>query len=1009
MHYIRQVMRKKSAKWIVFILAIISILGMDEIVFQMICFLVLLVCMMSILVKGINKGGLTELVVSFFIYVAPKVANLISDSKPGEIVGYFIRLIIEKVLTLIGVNRSVMLDNATCVLVLVVIIFLFFFFVCDKDRTAMKKVEITEGSLLDNPLFMKKAASFCNMIEHDIRAIDRETNWNEDTFTPIEAEVEYSENGKKRRKYEDLLKSLKRVKDGGKIFLVIGEPGSGKSVSLRKLTLELLEEVKGTGKIPIYINLKKWNKEWSINNLPQMKDLIEYIKKTLSEKTDFATDTFLTEYFDVMLEEGRWYFIFDSFDEMPCLAGTADCQELIDTISSLLYELMDNTNKTGGIIASRPHKAPNEKVGANVMLKLQRFDDIRIQKMLKKYLMRAEEVVNELFGKREDLTALCRNPFCLSLLIEYAHNNGLQLPENQMDLYRDFIDTRLEKCKGRIENEKLTINSVLDIAKKIALLMFQSTEYGLEYPLAKIEETINSEHVKRSIDILEYAKICRVGGENKAVSFVHRRFQEFFLMEGAIDGKLEINTSYYQDIINNARLRDALVLYCEIADEKKSNEIAQFCWSTIKKNECSIDNIQKKECLEVVHALYFLAEAFRNREKVLEATRKDLYRFIIENIGTETDVVVQRAMVSCMVLLDQNQLANLVLKVFCLDNQYLCDVVIENCRTIKEINYKIEEKIMSYIGEMKLKIFWERFRNIHFSLSLSREFKHIKKTQELVGLGDVCCLSTMLICAGKVLFDVGNVFPSLVSAVGEFWQADITVHQMATNEMVKSIVWSIIAIYVTIICTSKMTKVARYHFKWWLLSASIAMILSRSMEEVSFILIGVNGFVWMIIVLTTMVREIDDWKKNKRRKNKNYRDYIKATMIILTTVIVTTVATFFIEPHIIMFIIKLFFVIEALVCGVLCLALAYKSFVDYIWFRKHKPVKSMTRSQLEKDLKEIKLRKNKGYYVEILLQARTELQGSWEGGKRPCFKNHHVDYCLAKLDCIKMESCNYFF
>ena len=89
-----------------------------------------------------------------------------------------------------------------------------------------------------------------------------------------------------------------------------------------------------------------------MDQLPNKNDLIKFVKESLYENGDVFTDEFLNSYFDKMLEDGRWYFVLDSFDEMPCLMGKQNCQELIDHISELLFQFLTGRNQSGGVIAS---------------------------------------------------------------------------------------------------------------------------------------------------------------------------------------------------------------------------------------------------------------------------------------------------------------------------------------------------------------------------------------------------------------------------------------------------------------------------------------------------------------------------------------------------------------------------------------------------------------------------------------------------------------------------------
>ena len=66
--------------------------------------------------------------------------------------------------------------------------------------------------------------------------------------------------------------------------------------------------------------------------------------------------------------------------------------------------------------------------------------------MIKKYLVAdANALIKSLFSKRNDLVNLCEIPFHLALLINYIKRQEYKFPENQFDLFKDFIDERLNK------------------------------------------------------------------------------------------------------------------------------------------------------------------------------------------------------------------------------------------------------------------------------------------------------------------------------------------------------------------------------------------------------------------------------------------------------------------------------------------------------------------------------------------------------------------------------------
>lgn len=83
---------------------------------------------------------------------------------------------------------------------------------------------------------------------------------------------------------------------------------------------------------------------------------------------------------------------------------------------------------------------------------------------------------------------------------------------------------------------------------------------------------------------------------------------------------------------------------------------------------------------------------------------------------------------------------------------------------------------------------------------------------------------------------------------------------------------------------------------------------------------------------------------------------------------------------------------------------------DCMWFRKHFSESGhMWRAQLENNLKRVHFNRIKYKYLERLLLQNVELKGMWSDDIRPQYEDDRVNHALAKLDCMKLDSCDYLF
>lgn len=751
--------------------------------------------------------------------------------------------------------------------------------------------------------------------------------------------------------------------------------------------------------------------------MPKKNDLIEFIRDSLYENGDVFTDEFLNSYFDKMLKEGRWYFVFDSFDEMPCLMGKQNCQELIDHISELLFQFLTGSNQSGGVIASRLYKAPSEAMKPTVVLRIQEFNDIKIQQMLKKYLNDADDVVKELFGKREDLVVLCRNPFYLTLLINFVREKGLTFPKNQMELYSNFVEGRLKKCAGKIESEHFSEGDVHNAAKKLAVFFQESAEYGLECPARELYQQVDGsdqEYWRKALKILEYAKICRFGGADETVSFVHRRFQEFFFVENIIERVQDIGNAEYNDIVYASGLRDALVLYCDVAEDRKAREIAKYCWSTAQKNIVFQTSILTQEGIALVNVLDFMAEAFRNRKSVLSDFIEDFEQLVMDSLNKSTDFIVLLSLVNSMVLFDQEHLQKAVLSVFKLKNRWLNDAVMQNCRMIQRLDHRLETSISAYLFTIDMRTFLRRYRNMRFSLSISDGFQYVRIVHDGILLRHLSLMTA-------VVFDLAIIPLKLLSFEGrQFVGTDTGLANFAVQN--RSFIGPLKIVLCLIIFVSLMLSIRmpsmlekQYHHE----GLPILLLSGFSKEFFPFLVItillgatfsteSIAAFFWLLafaiaftsVYWLTVMHDMSFMSKKKIFKLLKHLSILAVMTLVFCKVVLIIVEHFM----------NLFNVI-AIICYfmvgggflILLVVASVRYWRDRRWVKRRPDIQRINREELAKNLKTLHFSKWRCFYVELLLQNKTKLEGEWPDGQRPGKEDDDLVRILAKLDCTSLD------
>lgn len=575
-----------------------------------------------------------------------------------------------------------------------------------------------------------------------MRNIDIKSNWSVRLFTPLDAEVEVNTGNGKKKRLTDLLTAIKKSND--RVFLVLGDPGSGKSVALRKLAQDLLKESGQTGKIPVYINLKEWSleKKWDEGNPPTVQQLYDFVVENLKNR-DRITGKFFGEYFDRLYENGRLYFILDSFDEIPSVLDERENSELIHQLSEIIFKFLKGARaeSSQGILASRIFRKPTQEFQAKTILEIRPFTEEKIIKTLKQSGHYSEDLVHLLFKERVELVPVARNPFTATLISEYAEHNQNRLPKSQTEMYENYIENTLDSCSPRIEKRNLSKETIIKCAIEIADTMFQ--KYGLEAPINQLRNDIDDYRVEDVIDVLKYARLGRSGtGDENRFSFVHRRFTEYFAVQKIIADNREIDM---ESIPTDSQWRDALVLCCEVAKESKTTAIAEFCWDVIK----TTNNPQD---MRVIHCMRFLRDAFKGRLECIQAFRSELAEYIYEHINVESNTISVKLAVEVLGLLEADDIDRSIVKVIGFENSWLDEVAIKACRNLPKISKELERKLIDHVNIINPIVLFKQRKELRFSLSLSEGLSKVKEFLKFRLFDDICFL--MLSICFPLLFAI---------------------------------------------------------------------------------------------------------------------------------------------------------------------------------------------------------------------------------------------------------------
>ncbi len=342
--------------------------------------------------------------------------------------------------------------------------------------------------------------------------------------------------------------------------VIVGDPGTGKTTLLKYLTMKLLEkELSPLSCLPIHIELRNFATSG-------LSDLLEFVASVWEDRYTFSNVPVLNS-IKSRLKDGTAILLLDGLDETVIGDTKGKSEEAYRRTANAIIQLTTRYPRSPAIVTTR-------KASYHLRTPLTGFTELEVldfrSKDIKRFVNKwftldppdpqKKISANDLNSRLENnlrIQALAANPLLLSLIV-IAYRDQLELPDKRAELYRQCVNTMLNKWD---ERRGIKRHSDFNPEQKLQLLEVVAWRFHLRrqcyFPerelLNVITELFSSVEYSPALAQQILDELTEGSGLFKRqahswYSFSHLTLQEYFVAQYAVKyNQLDILLSYRGD------------------------------------------------------------------------------------------------------------------------------------------------------------------------------------------------------------------------------------------------------------------------------------------------------------------------------------------------------------------------------------------------------------------------------------------------------------------------------
>lgn len=560
---------------------------------------------------------------------------------------------------------------------------------------------------------------FALHVKSELQRLDNLESWQDYRFTELEAEVE-AEGGRRGllfgrlRPKRDLTRerSLSRAlrKSNERLILVEGEPGAGKSVALRHVARALSDRAERRKRspnvlVPLYVNLK--DLDVPANEVSHA-SIEEFVLNYVNRANKLDVEEFLDEEFQSGLEEGSWFFIFDSFDEIPAILSAVEPDAVVRSFAEAIADFFTGQNTCRGVVASRMFRGPQSLSWPK--FRVLRLTARRQSELVKRFDLDQtdrELLISSIHTASSDVQAMASNPMFLGLLCEHVKERH-DFPQHSHVVFESYFRRRLSRDEHRIATKYgLDQAILLETAKDAAFAMTASNAIGLSPSRAQLHDamlalsiSVPTDFAVR-LDALEYLKLARSeaesahGGE-RPFTFAHRRFQEYFATLRVLESDRGVAST---TLLTDGRWRETAVVILQTQSGVTVSEILDCARDLLRRKDDSDSGVPGPGVIigAKLHILGILQDAYSGRAEELSIETRELAARIVTQAFSEGTLADQKTAIEYAGSIPHKVLESLIDSAFSSYSRWLEDTAFIQLGRLVSISERMRTQLLKLL------------------------------------------------------------------------------------------------------------------------------------------------------------------------------------------------------------------------------------------------------------------------------------------------------------------------